>query len=128
MDEQKGSQVDRRVLLLLLGVVLAAFTGQQLLVPVLAPLSRELRLGEVQLGFVITTAAVVFTLSSLFWGRVCDRWGSTFIAGPLIGTALYAVGPAVPVVLSGLLCVAACALLVRPVRQAAPGAEAPVPE
>jgi MFS transporter, DHA1 family, tetracycline resistance protein len=65
----------RGVLPLLLGAVLAVFTGQQLLNPVLAPLSRELGLGEVELGLVITVAAVGFTLSSLVWGRVCDRWG-----------------------------------------------------
>ena len=52
--------------------------------------------------------------------------GSTFIVGPLIGTALYAAGPALPVVLSGLLCLAAGALLVRPVRRTAPAAEVPV--
>lgn len=46
-------------------------------------------------------------------GLVNATNGSTFIAGPLIGTALYALGPAVPVVLSAVLCVAACALLVR---------------
>jgi DHA1 family tetracycline resistance protein-like MFS transporter len=44
--------------------------------------------------------------------------GSTFIAGPLVGTALYAIAPALPIVLSGLLCLATCALLVRPVRPA----------
>jgi hypothetical protein len=54
--------------------------------------------------------------------------GSTFIAGPLIGTALYGAGPALPVVLSSLLCLAACALLVGPVRRAVPDAEVPVRE
>jgi MFS transporter, DHA1 family, tetracycline resistance protein len=54
--------------------------------------------------------------------------GSTFIVGPLIGTALYGAGPALPVVLSALLCLAACTLLVAPVRQAAPAGEVPVPE
>jgi DHA1 family tetracycline resistance protein-like MFS transporter len=44
--------------------------------------------------------------------------GSTFIAGPLLGTALYALGPALPIALSGLLCLAAGALLVGPVRTA----------
>jgi hypothetical protein len=46
--------------------------------------------------------------------------GSTFIAGPLIGTALYGTGPAVPVVLSAVLCLVAGLLLVRPIRRAVP--------
>jgi MFS family permease len=105
MDEQEGgagSQVDRRVLLLLLGTVLAGFTGQQLLGPVLPPLSRELGLGEVQLGFVMTSSAVVLTLASLFWGRVCDRWGHRRVL--LIGLALCTAG------LAGFAAVAAWAL------------------
>jgi DHA1 family tetracycline resistance protein-like MFS transporter len=79
----------RGVLPLLLGAVLAVFTGQQLLNPVLAPLSRELGLGEVELGLVITVAAVGFTLSSLFWGRVCERWGHrrVLLTGLGLGTA-----------------------------------------
>jgi MFS transporter, DHA1 family, tetracycline resistance protein len=99
VDESRGR---RRILPLLLGAVLAVFTGQQLLGPVLPPLSRELGLSEVQLGFVITTAAVVFTLSSLFWGRVCDRWGQRRVL--LTGLALCTAG------LAGFAAVAAWAL------------------
>ena len=105
MDEEAGgagTPVDRRVLLLLLGAVLAAFTGQQLLGPVLAPLSRELRLGEVQLGVVITTAAAVLTVASLFWGRVCDRWGHRRVL--LTGLTLCTAG------LAGFAAVAAWAI------------------
>jgi MFS family permease len=105
MDDQEGgagSPVDRRVLLLLLGAVLAAFTGQQLLGPVLPPLSRELRLGEVQLGIVITTAAAVLTLASLFWGRVSDRWGHRRVL--LTGLVLCTAG------LAGFAAVAAWAM------------------
>jgi hypothetical protein len=53
--------------------------------------------------------------------------GSTFIAGPLVGTALYAFGPALPIALSGLLCLAAAALLVGPVRPARVDAPAAAP-
>jgi DHA1 family tetracycline resistance protein-like MFS transporter len=67
-EGQVGSSMDRRVLLPLLGAMFTVFTGQQLLGPVLAPLSRELGLDEVQLGFVLTSAVVVFTLGSLAWG------------------------------------------------------------
>lgn len=71
----EGDSAHRHVLPVLLGAVLAAFTAQQLIHPVLAPLSRVLGLSEFQLGLVITVAAVVYTVASLFWGRVCDRWG-----------------------------------------------------
>ncbi len=55
--------------------VLAVFTAQQSLTPVLAPLAREVGLPDVALGVVMTVAAVLFALSSLAWGRVLDRWG-----------------------------------------------------
>lgn len=64
-----------RAMGVLLGAVLVVFTAQQLLTPILAPLSREVGLSEVQLGLVMTAAAVVFSLGSLGWGRVADRWG-----------------------------------------------------
>ncbi len=78
-----------RVLPLLLGAVLVVYTAQQLLSPVLAPLSREVGLTEFQLGLVITTAAVVFTASSLGWGRVVDRWGHrrVLLTGLVLGAA-----------------------------------------
>jgi MFS family permease len=78
-----------RALALVLGAVLVSYTAQQLLSPVLAPLSREVGLGEFQLGLVITTAALVFTLSSLVWGRVADRWGHrrVLLTGLVLGAA-----------------------------------------
>jgi len=60
---------------ILLLAVLAAVISQQVLVPVLAPLSREVGLTPVELGLVMTVAAVLFAVTSLFWGRVVDRWG-----------------------------------------------------
>lgn len=59
----------------LLVSVLAAFTAQQVLVPVLAPLSRTVGLAATDLGLVMTVAAVLFAVTSLFWGRVVDVWG-----------------------------------------------------
>jgi MFS family permease len=53
-------------------------------------------------------------------GLILATNGSTFVASPLLGSALYALGPAAPVLLGFLLCGVACALLVRPLRQAAP--------
>ncbi|BBG03198.1 MULTISPECIES: MFS transporter [Pseudonocardia] len=60
---------------ILLLAVLAAIVSQQVLVPVLAPLSREVGLSTVELGLVMTVAAGLFAVTSLFWGRVVDRWG-----------------------------------------------------
>ncbi|MFC5995249.1 MFS transporter [Pseudonocardia hispaniensis] len=85
-----ASPVRRGVIALLLGAVLAGFTAQQLLNPVLAPLSREVHLSEFQLGLVITAAAVAFTLASLIWGRMCDRWGHRVVL--LTGLVLSALG------------------------------------
>ncbi|MCO1655157.1 MFS transporter [Pseudonocardia humida] len=81
-----------RVLVLVLVAVLVTYTAQQLLTPVLAPLSREVGLTEFQLGLVITVAAVVFTLASLAWGRVADRWGHRRVL--LTGLVLAAAGMA----------------------------------
>jgi MFS family permease len=84
-----GARPAGRVLGLLLVAVLVAFSGQQLLSPVLAPLSRELRMTEFQLGLVITVAAVVFALGSLVWGRLVDRWGHrrVLLTGLVLGIA-----------------------------------------
>ena len=41
----------------LLVAVLVLFTAQQLITPILAPLSRELQLTETQLGLVVTVSA-----------------------------------------------------------------------
>jgi MFS family permease len=75
---------------LLLLAVLVTFTAQQVLVPVLAPLTRRLGLTEVQLGLVITTAALVLAVSSPLWGRAVDRRGPRQVL--LIGLSLATVG------------------------------------
>lgn len=80
----------RRPLGLLLVAVLSVFTAQQALVPVLAPLAREVGLSEVQLGLVMTIAAVVFAGTSLLWGRAVDRLGTRTVL--LLGMALATAG------------------------------------
>ncbi|RSM87490.1 MFS transporter [Kibdelosporangium aridum] len=77
----------RSVLGVLLIAVLAVFTGQYLLSAVLAPLSREIQLSEYHLGLVITVAAVAFTVASIGWGKLCDRWGTrrVLLTGLVIG-------------------------------------------
>lgn len=67
--------VSTRSLPILLVAVVATFTAQQMLAPVLAPLSRAAGLDDIALGAVMTTAAALFTATSLVWGRVVDRVG-----------------------------------------------------
>ncbi len=55
--------------------VLATGIGQSMTFTLLAPLGREVGLGEVQIGLIISCSALVFTLTSPFWGRRSDRWG-----------------------------------------------------
>lgn len=80
----------RRTMTPLLVAVLVVFSAQQLLTPILAPLSRELRLTETQLGLVITVAAVALTVASPLWGRALDRLGLRTVL--LTGLGLSTVG------------------------------------
>lgn len=59
----------------LLTGVLAAFTAQQVLMPVLAPLAREVGLAELQLGLVISLAAAMLVVAAPIWGRACATLG-----------------------------------------------------
>lgn len=72
----------------LLVAVLVLFSAQQLLTPVLAPLSRELALTETQLGLVITVAALMLTVASPVWGRALDALGlrTVLVAGLVLAT------------------------------------------
>lgn len=61
--------------LLVLFSVLTTGIGQSMTFALLAPLGREVQLGEIQIGVIITCSALAFTLTSPIWGRTCDRWG-----------------------------------------------------
>jgi MFS family permease len=73
----------------LLVAVLVLFSAQQLLTPILAPLSRELVLTGTQLGAVITSAALMVTATSPAWGRALDTYGvrTVLLAGLGLATA-----------------------------------------
>lgn len=72
----------------LLTGLLLAYSAQQLLMPVLAPLARELALTETQLGLIISVAAIVLVIASPLWGRACTAWGArlTLLAGLSLAT------------------------------------------
>ncbi|GAA3305802.1 hypothetical protein [Nonomuraea dietziae] len=57
------------------------------LVPVLAPLSRELKLTETQLGLVITVAATALTIASLLRGHALRRIGLRLVLLSGLGLA-----------------------------------------
>ena len=57
---------------LVLFSVLATGIGQSMTFTLLAPLGREVGLGEVQIGLIITCSSLAFTLTSPIWGRTSD--------------------------------------------------------
>lgn len=71
----------------LAGAVLVVMAAQQAIVPVLAPLARDLDLPEWTLGLLMTSAAAMFTITSSFWGRAVDRVGhrTVLLSGLSIG-------------------------------------------
>jgi len=75
---------------LVLFSVLAIGIGQSMTFALLAPLGREVGLGEVQIGLIITCSSLAFTLTSPIWGRSSDRWGRKPVL--LLGLFGYALG------------------------------------
>ncbi|WP_170223763.1 MFS transporter [Nonomuraea turkmeniaca] len=77
----------RKALIPLLITVLVVYSAQQLLTPVLAPLSRELALTETQLGLVITVAATALTIASPLWGHALQKIGLRLVLLSGLGLA-----------------------------------------
>lgn len=65
----------RSPLPVLVTAVLVVATAQQVLIPVIAPLARDVGLSEVAMGLVMTCAALVYAVTSPLWGRAVDRVG-----------------------------------------------------
>lgn len=65
------------------------YLGQMTLNPVIAPLAREVGLAEWQIGFTISSAAVMVVLTSQLWGRRSQSWGRkpVLVAALGLGTA-----------------------------------------
>ncbi|MCG8352087.1 MAG: MFS transporter [Chloroflexales bacterium] len=70
------------IVLIFIGLV-TTYMGLAALNPVLAPLVRELGLSETQGGLIITAAALMWSLSSPFWGRRSEVLGRkrVFVTG-----------------------------------------------
>ncbi|MEM0984924.1 MAG: MFS transporter [Pseudomonadota bacterium] len=69
---------------------LIAFSmGQTVLFAVAGPVFRDIGLSELQLGIIVSAAAVVFVIGSPVWGRLADHWGRKRVI--LFGMATYAV-------------------------------------
>lgn len=107
------NQLSRHQVTVLIVALMTTAIGQSLVFAILAPLGREVQLGELQITSIIAISALVFGVAAPAWGRLSDRVGrkpviitglvgytlgtlgftSVFFAGlsgVLTGTALYA--------------------------------------
>ena len=112
--QQPSARLSRHDLAVLIAALMTTAMGQSLVFAILAPLGREVRLGELQITSIIAVSALVFGVAAPYWGRLSDRLGrkpiiitgligytlgtlaftSVFyagLAGVLGGTALYVV-------------------------------------
>jgi MFS family permease len=74
--------------------LMATGIGQSLVFAILAPLGREVNLGELQITSIIAVSALIFGLAAPYWGRFSDRIGRkpviiTGIVGYGVGTLLF---------------------------------------
>jgi MFS family permease len=73
---------------------MATGMGQSLVFAILAPLGREVQLGELQITSIIAVSALIFSLAAPRWGRLSDRVGRkpiiiTGLLGYTVGTLLF---------------------------------------
>ena len=79
---------------MLILALMATGIGQSLVFAILAPLGREVNLGELQITSIIALSALIFGLAAPYWGRFSDRIGRkpviiTGIVGYGVGTLLF---------------------------------------
>lgn len=107
-------QLTRHQLTVLILALMATGIGQSLVFAILAPLGREVQLGELQITSIIAISALVFSLAAPRWGRFSDRAGRKpiiitgllgYTAGTLLFTSVFHAG------LTGLLAGAALYLV-----------------
>lgn len=82
----------RALMATLLTAALVVYSAQGMLVPVLAPVTRLVGLGEVDLGAVMTLSAAMLVVTGPWWGREVDRRGVHAVL--VRGLALATIGSA----------------------------------
>lgn len=88
-------RLSRGQLTVLILALMATGIGQSLVFAILAPLGREVALGELQITSIIASSSLVFALSAPGWGRLSDRVGRkpviiTGLLGYTVGTLVFA--------------------------------------
>lgn len=88
------AKLSRHQLTVLIMALMATGIGQSLVFAILAPLGREVRLGELQITSIIAVSALVFGVAAPRWGRFSDRVGRkpiiiTGLLGYTVGTLLF---------------------------------------
>ncbi len=88
------AQLSRQQLTVLITALMATGIGQSLVFAILAPLGREVQLGELQITSIIAISALIFGLAAPRWGRLSDRVGRkpiiiTGLVGYTVGTILF---------------------------------------
>ena len=86
--------LSRHQLTVLILALMATGMGQSLVFAILAPLGREVQLGELQITSIIALSALIFALAAPRWGRFSDRAGRkpiiiTGLLGYTAGTLLF---------------------------------------
>ena len=56
------------------GMLISAI-GNNFLITILPPLGREMGLGEVQVGVILSIGGVFMLITGPFWGRISENWG-----------------------------------------------------
>ena len=86
--------LSRHQLTVLILALMSTGMGQSLVFAILAPLGREVELGELQITSIIAISALIFALAAPRWGRLSDRVGRkpiiiTGLLGYTVGTLLF---------------------------------------
>ena len=86
--------LSRRQLTVLIVALMTTAIGQSLVFAILAPLGREVALGELQITSIIAISALVFGVAAPAWGRLSDRVGRkpiiiTGLVGYTLGTLAF---------------------------------------
>ncbi|MEM8660843.1 MAG: MFS transporter [Pseudomonadota bacterium] len=91
---QVPEKLSRRQSAILIAALMTIATGQSLVFAILAPLGREVDLGELEITSIIALSALVFAVAAPIWGRLSDRVGRkpiiiTGLVGYTIGTLAF---------------------------------------